>query len=92
MPSIDFARVRAEVTDFWSGEPVSNASLVRKAAEHARSPGFPSYPRVEGVDPTRGIWDLYLPAELVQRLDKEQAREFEFEAEDRYSRVHFLER
>ena len=70
MPSIDFARVRAQVTDFWSGEPVSNASLVRKAAEHTRSPGFPSYPR----------------------LDKEQAREFEFEAEDRYFRVHFLKR
>ena len=92
MPSIDFKRVRAKVTEFWSGEPISDASLVQRAAEHARSPGFPPYPNVRAIDPAQGLWDLYLPAELVQGLDEQQEREFEFEAEDRYFRVSLLHR
>ena len=92
MPSIDFKRVRAKVTEFWSGEPIGDASLVQRAAEHARSPGFPPYPNVRAVDPAQGLWDLYLPAELVQGLDEQQEREFEFEAEDRYFRVSLLHR
>lgn len=90
MPSIDFKRVRAKVTELWSGEPISDASLVQRAAEHARSPGFPPYPSVRVADPAQGIWDLYLPAELVQGLDEQQEREFEFEAEGRYFRVRLL--
>ena len=92
MPSVSFKRVMAEVTEFWSGEPINNANLVQRAAEHVRSPGFPPYPNVELVDSARGIWALYLPEELIQELDKQQADEFEFEAEDRYFRVRFLER
>ena len=90
MPGIDFKRVRAKVTEFWSGEPTSDASLVQRVAEHARSPEFPAYPNVEAVDPAQGVWDLYLPAELVQKLDTQKEHEFEFEAEDRYFRVRFL--
>ena len=91
MPMVDFRLVRAEVTEFWSGEPIDDATLVQRAAEHARSPGFPPYPHVLAVDRERGIWDLYLPMDLVRGLDREDAREFEFEAADRHFRVRFLD-
>jgi hypothetical protein len=42
--SIDLKRVRAEVTDVWSGEPTDDATLVQKVAEYGRSPGFPPDP------------------------------------------------
>ena len=92
MPSIDFKRVRAEVTDFWSGDPTSSAALVQHVAEYRRSPGFPPYPPVQEVRPELGIWDLYLPAELVQELDRLGEPGFEFEEADRYFRVRFLGR
>jgi hypothetical protein len=83
VPSVDFKRVRAEVTDLWSGEPTSSAALVQRVAEYRRSPGFPPFPPVQEVDPELGIWDLYLPAELVQGLDRQGAHEFEYEEADR---------
>jgi len=92
VPSIDFKRVRAEVTEFWSGDPTDDATLVQKAAERDRSPGFPPYPPVQEVRPELGIWDLYLPADLVQELDRLGAHEFEYEEADRYFRVRFLGR
>ena len=92
MPSIDFKRVRAKVTEFWSGEPIRDASLVQRVAEYGRSPGFPPYPYVRVIDPAQGLWDLYLPAEFVQGLDEQQEREFEFEVKDRYFRVSLLHR
>jgi hypothetical protein len=92
VPSVSFKRVRAEVTDVWSGEPTDDAALVQKAAEHARSPGFPPYPPVQEVHPELGIWDLFLPADLMQELDRLGEHGFEFEAADRYFRVRFLGR
>jgi hypothetical protein len=92
MPSVSFKRVRAEVTDVWSGEPTDDATLVQKVAEYRRSPGFPPYPAVQKVHPELGVWDLYLPEDLVQELVRQGAHEFEFEETDRYSRVRFLDR
>jgi hypothetical protein len=89
VPSISFKRVRAEVTDVWSGEPTDDAAFVQKVAEYGRSPGFPPYPTVQEVNPELGIWDLYLPADLVQELDRLGAHGFEFAEADRYFRVRF---
>ncbi len=50
-----------------------------------------SYPPVKGVDPAQGIWDLYLPAELVQALHERQARTFRVESEGYYCVVEFLD-
>jgi hypothetical protein len=91
VPSVSFKRVRAEVTDVWSGEPTSSAALVQRVAEYERSPGFPPYPAVQEVHPELGIWDLYLPEDLVLELDKQGAGEFEFEVADRYFRVRLLD-
>ena len=49
MPSVSFKWVRAEVTEFWSGDPIDDATLVQKVAEYGRSPGFPPYPPVQEV-------------------------------------------
>jgi hypothetical protein len=92
VPSVSFKRVRAELTDVWSGEPTDAAALVQKVAEYGRSPGFPPYPPVQEVHPELGVWDLYLPADLVQELDKQGAHGFESEEADRYFRVRFLGR
>lgn len=43
------------------------------------------------VDPEKGIWDLYLPEDLVQELEKQEERGFRFEAADRYFRIRFLD-
>ena len=90
MPSVDFKRVRAEVTEFWSGEPTSDAMLVQRVAEYARSPGFPPYPPVQEVHPELGIWDLYLPADLVQEFVRQAAHGFVFVEADLYFRFRFL--
>jgi hypothetical protein len=90
MPSIDFKRVRARVTNELSEEPITDAAIVQQAAEHASSLGL-SYPPVKGVDPAQGIWDLYLPAELVQALHERQARTFRVESEGYYLVVDFLD-
>jgi hypothetical protein len=45
MPSIDFKRVRVQVTDLWLEEPVTDEVLVQRVAEHANSLGL-SYPPV----------------------------------------------
>ena len=92
MPGVSFERVRAELTDVWSGEPTSSAASVQRVAEYGRSPGFPPYPPVQEVHPELWVWDLYLPADLVQELDRQGARGFEFEEADRYFRVRFLGR
>ena len=80
------------MTEFRSGGPTNDATLVQKAAEHDRSPGFPPYAPVQEVHPELGLWDLYLPAELVQELDRQGAHGFEYEEADRYFRVRFLGR
>lgn len=92
VPSVSFKRVRAEVTDLWSGEPTSSAALVQRVAEYGRSPGFPPYPPVQELHPELGVWDLYLPEDLVQELDRLDEPGFEFEEADRYFRVRFLGR
>jgi hypothetical protein len=92
MPSVSFKRVRAELTDVWSGEPTGDAALVQKVAEYGRSAGFPPYPPVQEVHPELGIWDLYLPADLMQELDRLGEHGFEFAEADRYFRVRFLGR
>jgi hypothetical protein len=89
MPSVDFKRVRAEVTEFWSGEPISDPDLVQRMIESHSSLSFP-YPDVKAVEPTRGVWDIYLPEDVVQEFDKRGAQEFELEAVERYFRVRFL--
>ena len=80
--SVSFKRVRAEVTEFWSGDPIDDATFVQKVAEYGRSPGFPPYPPVQEVHPELGVWDLYLPADLEQELDRQRAHEFEYEEAD----------
>jgi hypothetical protein len=92
VPSVSFKRVRVEVTDVWSGEPTDDAALVQKVAEYGRSPGFPPYPAVQKVHPELGIWDLYLPADLMEKLDRLSEHGFEFEEADRYFRVRLLGR
>jgi hypothetical protein len=41
MPSVDFKRVRAEVTEFWSGEPISDPALLQRMIEWHSSFDFP---------------------------------------------------
>ncbi len=90
MPSIDFTRVRAWVVDLWSAEPITDAAIVQRVAEHANSSGLP-YPPVRGVDRREGIWDLYLPTALVRALDERQAKTFHVESEGYYCVVNFLD-
>jgi hypothetical protein len=89
MPSVDFKRVRAEVTELWSGEPISDPDLVQRMIEWHSSLGFP-YPDVKAVDPARGVWDIYFPEDVVQEFDRRGAKEFQLEAVERYFRVRFL--
>jgi len=67
MGSVSFKRVRAEVTEFWSGEPISDQDLVQRMVEWYSSFDFP-YPDVKAVEPARGVWDIYLPEDVVQGL------------------------
>ena len=60
MWSANFKCVRAEVTEFWSGEPISDPDLVQRMIEWDSSLGAP-YPDVKAVEPARGVWDIYLP-------------------------------
>ena len=89
MPSVDFKRVRAEVTEFWSGEPISDPDLVQRMIEWHSSIDFP-YPDVKAVEPASGVWDIYLPEDVVQEFDRRSAKEFELEGVERYFRVRFL--
>jgi hypothetical protein len=89
MPSVSFKRVRAEVTEFWSGEPISDPDRVQRMIEWYSSMGFP-FPAVKAVEPARGVWDIYLPEDVVQEFDRQSAKEFELEADERYFRVRFL--
>jgi hypothetical protein len=89
MPSVNFKRVRVEVTEFWSGEPISDPDLVQRMIEWYSSMGFP-YPDVKAVEPARGVWDIYLPEDVVQEFDKRAAKEFGLDAVERYFRVRFL--
>jgi hypothetical protein len=90
MPSVDFKRVRAEVTELWSGEPISDPGLVQQMIEWYSSLDFP-YPDVKAVEPARGVWDIYLPEDVVQEFDRRSAKEFDLEAVERYFRVRFLD-
>ena len=86
---VDFKRVRAEVTEFWSGEPISDPDLVQWMIEWD-SPLGPPYPDVKAVEPARGVWDIYLPEDVVQEFDKRSVKELELEAVERSFRVRFL--
>jgi len=81
--------MRAELTEFWSREPISDPDLVQRIIEYYSSSGIP-FPDVKAVDPPRGVWDIYLPEDVVQEFDRRGAREFELEAVERYFRVRFL--
>jgi hypothetical protein len=74
MVGISFKRVRTEVTELWSGEPVSDPGLVQRMVEWHSSLSVP-YPSVKAVDPAHGIWDLYLPEDVVQEFDRQAANE-----------------
>jgi len=89
MWSVEFKRVRAEVTEFWSGEPISDPDLVQRMIEWYSSLDFP-FPDVKAVDPARGVWDIYLPGDVVQEFDRRSVEEFEIQAVERYFRVRFL--
>ncbi len=92
MPSVNFRRVRARVTELGSEESVTDEARVQRAvATPGGAPRFP-YPSVESVDREQGIWDLYLPEDLVQALDEQQADTFRIEAEGNYVVLHFLDR
>jgi hypothetical protein len=86
---VDFKRVRAEVTEFWSGDPISDPDVVQWMIEWD-SPLGPPYPDVKAVEPTRGVWDIYFPEDIVEEFDKGSVKEFELEAVERYFRVRFL--
>ena len=89
MPSVDFKRARAEVTEFWSGEPICDPDLVQRMIEWHSSFDFP-YPDVKAVEPASGVWDIYFPEDVVQEFDRRSVKEFELEAVERYFRVRFL--
>ena len=86
---MEFKRVRAEVTEFWSGEPISDPDLVQRMIEWHGSLRL-LYPDVKAVEPARGVWDIYLPEEVVKEFDRRSVKEFELEAVERYFRVRFL--
>jgi hypothetical protein len=86
---VDFKRVRAEVTEFWSGDPISDPDLVLWMIEWD-SPLGPPYPDVKAVEPERGVWDIYLPENVVEEFDKRSVKEFEIEAVEGYFRVRLL--
>jgi hypothetical protein len=90
MPSVGFKRVRVEVTEFWSGEPISDPGLVQQMIEWHSFFDFP-HPDVKAVEPARGVWDIYLSEDVVQEFDRRSAKEFELEAVERYFRVRFLD-
>ena len=90
MPSTDFKRVRAKVTDELLEYPITEPAIVQRVAEHANSSGLP-YPPVKAVDPAQGIWDLHLPAELVRALAERQVRRSRVEAGGYYCVVDFLD-
>ncbi len=85
----EFKRVRAEVTELWSGEPISDPDLVQRMIEW-HSPFGPPYPDVKAVEPARGVWDIYLPDGVVEEFNRLSAKELELEAVERYFRVRFL--
>jgi hypothetical protein len=89
MPSVGFKRVRAEVTEFWSGEPISDPDLVQQMIEWHSSFVFP-FPDVKAVEPARGVWDIYFPEDVLQEFDRGSVEEFELEAVERYFRLRFL--
>jgi hypothetical protein len=64
MATVGFKRVRAEVTEFWSGEAVTDRALVQQLVEWHSSLGL-AYPPVKPVDTVRGVWDLYFPEDVV---------------------------
>ena len=82
--------MRVEVTEFWSGEPISDPDLVQRMIEWHSSFDFPS-PDVKAVEPARGVWDIYLPEDVVQEFDRRSVEEFELEAVERYFRVRFVD-
>lgn len=84
MVQIRFHRVRAEVRELWSGEPVKEAALVQAAAEQANNMEEPGYPPVRAVAPEEGIWELFLPCDLVYELRRQSISELELSAKDRY--------
>jgi hypothetical protein len=90
MPNISFQRVRAEVTELWSREPVSDPRLVQRMVEYHSSLGL-LYPDVKAVDRAQGLWDSYLPEDVVHEFDKRGDTEFQIEAVDRNFRVRFLD-
>ena len=69
MASLSFKRVRVEVTELWSGEPISDSGLVQRMVEYHSSLDLP-YPPVKAVDPTLGLWDIYLPEDAVREFSK----------------------
>jgi hypothetical protein len=89
VPNVSFKRMRAEVTEFWSGEPISDPDLVQRMIEYYSSSGIP-FPDAKAVEPAHGVWDIYLPEDVVQEFDRRSAEEFELEAVERYFRVRFI--
>jgi hypothetical protein len=88
---VSFKRVRAEVRELWSGEPITDPELVQSMVETHISLSF-SYPGVSSVESAQGLWDLHLPEDVVREFDRRDATVFEMEAVDRYFRVRFLDR
>ena len=89
MASLSFKRVRVEVTELWSGEPISDSGLVQRMVEYHSSLDLP-YPPVKAVDPARGLWDIYLPEDAVREFSKREETEFQMEAVERYFCVRLL--
>jgi hypothetical protein len=79
------------VTELWPGEPVSDPRLVQRMVEYHSSLDLP-YPDVKAVDSVQGLWDIYLPEDVVREFNKLKQTEFQIEAVDRYFRVRFLDK
>jgi hypothetical protein len=88
---VSFKRVRAEVMELWSGEPIADSELVQSVVESLTSLSF-RYPSVRSVDPAQGLWDIHLPGDVVREYDRRDAIVLEVEAVDRYFQVRFLNR
>lgn len=88
---VHFHPVGAEVVELWSKEPVEEAALVQAATEQANNMEEPPYPPVRAIAQEDGVWELYLPCDLVYELRRQGISELELAAENRYFRFRFLD-
>jgi hypothetical protein len=85
----NFRRVRVEVLDLGSGVPVTNPRVIQQMVQ-SHSSWEVRFPNVRAVEPTSGVWDIYLPEDVVREFGRLGETHFELEAANRYFRVRLL--